>query len=623
MVKGDGFVPILQKLNIGGIGGKEGGYVWYSKADLESFFMLFLDNLASLLGILGAMAFGVPGIVGLPGEYFGAFTEMVFFKVVPGIAFALLFGNLYYAWMACKLAAYEDRQDVTALPYGINTPAGFLFAFNVMLPVAFQYADGAFDGTMSPTEYADAVFNAACALNFLCGLFEIIGSIIGNFVRENMCKAALYAPIASVGFVWLGYAPFVMTQQEPIIGMIPLALGFAGFFANKGEGVYGGAPVCCVLIFVYGIIAKWAGFGRHAISGQGTTVEDFGNSLSSAAETYPGINKMTAFTPLAGFPDAVQFIPLVIPVAIQSFIETMENVEAAAARGDHYPVREAMICDGAGTAIGALFGATMPTTVYIGHVRHKAIGSKCAYSIGNGVLYFILMMSGLFPVIYQLVDVISSGVILIFVGLLIVQQAFACSASRHHPALCIGLMTVISDPHFYDMATDCDTGKKVGDRAMGLANLSPGGGIMCSLIIPQILCDITDCRFIRGAVYSLIACIFSVTGIMHGNNATAPNDEPLNTGEITFSVYKEGGNEGWRFAVAYAAVMVFCLFHHGLQVMGKIPQPILDNGVRSDWDDAVLKDIQVKELPPMKVESTNEEKPQTQMAPDADAEIDC
>merc|ERR1712159_33672 len=278
----------------------------------------------------------------------------------------------------------------------------------------------------------------------------------------------------------------------------------------------------------------------------------------------------------------------------QSFIETMENVEAAAARGDHYPVREAMICDGVGTAIGALFGATMPTTVYIGHVRHKAIGSKCAYSIGNGVLYFILMMSGLFPVIYQLVDVISSGVILIFVGLLIVQQAFACSASRHHPALCIGLMIVLTDPHFYDMATD-DTGAKVGDRAQGLANLHPGGGIMCSLIIPQILCDLTDGRFIRASVYSLIALIFSITGIMHGNNSTAPNGDPLALGEVTFSTYKEGGNEGWRFAVAYASVIVFSLVHHGLQVMGKLPPPILDNGVRSDWDDAVLKDVQTRE----------------------------
>eukprot|EP00965_Chrysotila_dentata_P182624 6030111-Pleurochrysis_carterae.AAC.4 len=68
--------------------------------------------------------------------------------------------------MAGKLAAYEDRTDVTALPvtaatranrrdslhlpgcdfvcayaqYGVNTPAGFLSSYSIMLPLAFKYA---------------------------------------------------------------------------------------------------------------------------------------------------------------------------------------------------------------------------------------------------------------------------------------------------------------------------------------------------------------------------------------------------------------------------------------------------------------------------------------------------
>ena len=60
-------------------------------------------------------------------------------------------------------------------------------------------------------------------------------------------------------------------------------------------------------------------------------VEDFKAAVAEAADTYPGVNKMTAFTPLAGMSDAAQFIPLIIPVAIQSFIETMENVEPSPA----------------------------------------------------------------------------------------------------------------------------------------------------------------------------------------------------------------------------------------------------------------------------------------------------
>ena len=105
--------------------------------------MLFFDNFSSLLGILGAMV-GTPLIAcnfdPSYGAYYGAYTDMVFRKVCPGIGCALIFGNVWYAWMAAKLAAKEDRMDVTALPYGINTPAGFITVFAVMLPVAASLA---------------------------------------------------------------------------------------------------------------------------------------------------------------------------------------------------------------------------------------------------------------------------------------------------------------------------------------------------------------------------------------------------------------------------------------------------------------------------------------------------
>jgi AGZA family xanthine/uracil permease-like MFS transporter len=34
----------------------------------------------------------------------------------------MLWGNLYYVYMARKLAYKENRGDVCTMPYGINTP---------------------------------------------------------------------------------------------------------------------------------------------------------------------------------------------------------------------------------------------------------------------------------------------------------------------------------------------------------------------------------------------------------------------------------------------------------------------------------------------------------------------
>ena len=38
------------------------------------------------------------------------------------VSLSMLWGNLYYVYMARKLAYKENRGDVCTMPYGINTP---------------------------------------------------------------------------------------------------------------------------------------------------------------------------------------------------------------------------------------------------------------------------------------------------------------------------------------------------------------------------------------------------------------------------------------------------------------------------------------------------------------------
>ena len=79
--------------------------------------------------------------------------------------------------------------------------------------------------------------------------------------------------------------------------------------------------------------------------------------------------------------------------------------------GDSYNVKEAMLADGLGTCLGAIFGATIPTTVYIGHVRHKAAGARWAYSVLNALAYFIFLMSGIMAPLFYMVDQVRSPTI--------------------------------------------------------------------------------------------------------------------------------------------------------------------------------------------------------------------
>src|SRR5205823_5978216 len=96
----------------------------FVRGDVDGFFGLALDNLVQLL-LIDALCRNVLGFT----------DDLLYGRVLPGVAVSLLVGNLFYAWQAHRLAARTGRTDVTALPYGINTPSVLAYVFLVMLPV--------------------------------------------------------------------------------------------------------------------------------------------------------------------------------------------------------------------------------------------------------------------------------------------------------------------------------------------------------------------------------------------------------------------------------------------------------------------------------------------------------
>merc|ERR1719359_1645123 len=111
-------------------------------------------------------------------------------------------------------------------------------------------------------------------------------------------------------------------------------------------------------------------------------------------------------------------------VAMVGATATMTCVESASAAGDDYPMAETMLVDGFGTMLVSIFGGYFSTTLYIGHPIHKALGAKRGYSLFNGIIYFILLLSGVFASMYEAIPECANGAILTFVGLLLGRQAF-------------------------------------------------------------------------------------------------------------------------------------------------------------------------------------------------------
>jgi len=133
------------------------GLPWLVKGDIDGFFGLWMDNLVQLLLIVSLLK----GVLGFP-------DALIFGQVLPAAALSILGGNLFYAWQAHRLAEREGRDDVTALPYGINTVSLFAFVFFVMLPVKIS------------TGSAEAAWRAGIAACFVAVIQHFLDQAHGS-----------------------------------------------------------------------------------------------------------------------------------------------------------------------------------------------------------------------------------------------------------------------------------------------------------------------------------------------------------------------------------------------------------------------------------------------------------
>ena len=102
----------------------------------------------------------------------------------------LLFGNLYYAWQARSLATRLGRDDVCALPYGINLLPIFFYTFYVMLPAQqIALSNGASEEEANHLAWIAGIL--ACLGS---GIIELIGSFFVPLIRRVAPRAALLLP---------------------------------------------------------------------------------------------------------------------------------------------------------------------------------------------------------------------------------------------------------------------------------------------------------------------------------------------------------------------------------------------------------------------------------------------
>src|SRR5687768_2341246 len=98
-------------------------YRWYGLGDANAFFGLMLDNVVNLVLLAGILV-----------HVFQFPADIVYGRMLPGPALGVMFGNLVYTWLAFRLAKKTGRDDVTAMPLGLDSPSTIGMAFAVLGP---------------------------------------------------------------------------------------------------------------------------------------------------------------------------------------------------------------------------------------------------------------------------------------------------------------------------------------------------------------------------------------------------------------------------------------------------------------------------------------------------------
>jgi AGZA family xanthine/uracil permease-like MFS transporter len=460
---------------------------WFVRKDLDGFFGLMIDNLIQLILIVSLCR----ELIHLPDSF-------IFGRILPGAAISILVGNFFYAWQARQLARETGRDDVTALPYGINTVSLFAFVFFIMLPI--------YQETKDPV-WAWKVGLVACFLN---GVIEILGAFIAERVRRVTPRAALLSALAGIAITFISMDFTFKIFAQPLVAMLPMALIFVAYFAHQKMPL--GLPGGMIAIAV-GTALGWI-FG--AMSGRGGSVH-----LSVAVPQFAGGSLWDALTD----PAFLNYFSVIFPMGIFNVVGSLQNIESAEAAGDRYPTFPSLMVNGIGSVVAALFGSVFATTIYIGHPGWKRLGARSGYSALNGIFISVLCLTGTIQAVLNLIPLEAGIGILLYIGIIIVAQAFQETPKEHAPAVALGIVPALAAWGLLMV----ETGMRAAGKSMFDIGLAPfaqtlaihgmisleRGFIFSSMILAAIGVALIEREFTKAGGWSLAAALLSSLGIIH------------------------------------------------------------------------------------------------------------
>lgn len=509
---------------------------WLVRRDIDGFFGLALDNFIQILLIVNLCQ----GVLGFP-------PALIYGRILPGVALSLIVGNFYYSWLAYQQGQREQRNDITALPYGINTVSLFAYIFLVMLPVRLA----ALAKGVSSEQAAELAWQAGLVACLGSGLIEFGGAWVGNTLRRMAPRAALLSTLGGIAITFIAIGFLFRTFANPVVGLVPLGVIFLTYFGRVKFGIPGG-----LLAVLLGIALAW---------GTGLMVWDnarFAAAIQPIGVYLPGFWLGELWQ---GRGVLVEYLSVILPMGLFNLIGSIQNLESAEAAGDNYPAAPCLAANGIGTLVAAVCGSCFPTTIYIGHPGWKAMGARVGYSVLDGIAMGLLCLSGTVALLAYLVPIEAGMAIVLWIGIVMVAQSFEATPAHHAPAVVVGLLPAIAGwaaliaknalraaglgtPE-KPLTPDLVAQFKLSDTFIDGAFALEQGFIFSAMILAAITVYIIEQKFRQAAFWSLGAAVLSWVGLMHSYDWT-PTD----------TVIKLGWGAGSSWAVGYLLLAILFFY---------------------------------------------------------------
>ena len=465
------------------------GVRWWAPGDWNAFFGLALDNL-SLFVILSGLLIGV----------FGFPSDLVLRVMVPGTALGVLLGDLAYTWLAVRLMRRTGRSDVTAMPFGIDTPSLFGMVFGVLGPAMLLTGDPIL------------AWKIGMGVTVAMGVIKLGLAFAGDWVRRLVPRAALLGSIAGVAVLLVAFLPSLRIFADPLVGVVSLTVMLVALVGGRRLpwGIPGalGAVLAGTAIFW----ARWALVGGGG--GEARPVLALGAlALALPMPTLAWLHTVDALLP---------YLPLAVPFALATVVGGIDNTESAIVAGDEYRTRDILLTEALATIAAGCCGGVVQNTPYIGHPAYKAMGARAGYTLATGLLIGVGAAIGVVALLVHLLPDAAVAPILVFVGLQITAQAFLASPARHAPAVTLAFLPAIAALVLIQGNLLLGSvGKSAADlagegRAMWSTLLVLGNGfILTALLWGAALVAIIERQLpVAGAVLA-IAAVATLFGVIH------------------------------------------------------------------------------------------------------------